>query len=266
MGPIAASPVVVAHRAHGLIAVARPPGGEPFDDCDLDLLDRLAVQLGLVVQIVRSRADRQRLAVLQDRQRIARDLHDTVIQDLIGLGMHVHAQALDEGDRARRERDEDIVEHLDRTVRRLRAAVFQLRDGPLRSTATESLEQLIAESSRALDHVPSLRLAGPVDDLAPDLVHEVVTVLREALSNVARHAAATETSVTVAVDHDRVRVIVEDDGIGPGSGNTVGTGLANLRERAALHGGATGLCARPTGGARLWWECRRPAGAADHAG
>ena len=257
MGPVAASPVVVADRAHGLIAVARPRGADPFDDVDLDLLDRLAVQLGLVVQTVRARADRQHLAVLQDRQRIARDLHDTVIQDLIGLGMHLHAEARAEDDETRRVQDEQIVDHLDRTVRALRAAVFQLRDTPLGSTTSASVEQLIAEASRALDHVPSLRLAGAVDDLPAELSREVFAVLREAMSNVARHAAATQTTVTLAVDGDRLRICVEDDGTGP-SGEGSGTGLANLRDRAAALGGDTGLDARPTGGARLWWECPLP--------
>lgn len=257
MGPVAASPVVVDHRAHGLIAVARPRGADPFDDVDLDLLDRLAVQLGLVVQIVRARADRQHLAVLKDRQRIARDLHDTVIQDLIGLGMHLHAEARAEDDETRRAQDEEIVDHLDRTVRALRAAVFQLRDTPLGSTTSASVEQLIAEASRALDHVPSLRLAGAVDDLSPELSREVLAVLREGMSNVARHAAATRTTVTLAVEGDRLRICVEDDGTGPrGVGH--GTGLANLRDRAAALGGATGLDSRPTGGARLWWECPLP--------
>jgi signal transduction histidine kinase len=255
--------VVVAHRAHGLIAVTRRPGVEPFAEEDVDLLDRLAVQLGLVIQIARGRSARQRVAVLQDRQRIARDLHDTVIQDLIGLGMAVHAEARHEPDPVRRSRDRDVVDQIDRVVRRLRASVLQLRDRPPGATVTESIESLVAEAARALGHTPALRLAGPVDRLPATVADEVVPVLREALSNVARHARASATCVEVTVGEGGLRIVVEDDGRGPVAIGRGGTGLANLRERAAAHGGRAGLTAREGGRARLTWQC--PVGGADGA-
>jgi signal transduction histidine kinase len=266
VGPVAASPVVVASRAHGMVSVARRPGAPAFSEVDVEMLDRLAVQLGLVVQIARGRAARQRLAVLQDRQRIARDLHDTVIQDLIGLGMHLHAQAGQEPDPTRRERDSELVDQLDRVVRALRAAVFQLRDTPPGVTVTDTVESLVAEAARALGHMPALRLAGPVDDLPDELASEVAPVLREALSNVTRHARARATRVSVMVAEGLLQVTVEDDGRGPGPGARGGTGLANLRQRAGALGGDAGLDPRPEGGSRLWWRCPVPDFAASRSG
>lgn len=258
VGPVAASPVVVAGRTHGMVSVARRRGAPAFAEADVDLLDRLAVQLGLVVQIARGREARQRLALLQDRQRIARDLHDTVIQDLIGLGMHLHAEAGHDPDPARRARDAGLVDQLDRVVRALRAAVFQLRDTPPGGTVTDTVESLVAEAARALGHVPVLRVAGPVDDLPAELAAEVAPVLREALSNVTRHAAARAARVSVTVAEGRLSVVVEDDGRGPGSGTRGGTGLANLRQRAAALGGDAALDPRPEGGSRLRWHCPLP--------
>ncbi|MGF1664571.1 MAG: PAS domain-containing protein [Kineosporiaceae bacterium] len=255
VGPVAVSPVVVADRAHGMVSVARRPGAPAFSEADVDLLDRLAVQLGLVVQIARGRAARQRLALLQDRQRIARDLHDTVIQDLLGLGMHLHAETGHEPDPARRARDSELVDRLDRVVRALRAAVFQLRDTPPGATVTDTVESLVAEAARALGHVPALRLTGPVDDLPAEPAAEVAPVLREALSNVTRHAAARSTRVSVTVGGGHLRLVVEDDGRGPAADGRGGTGLVNLRQRAAALGGDAGLTARPEGGSRLWWTC-----------
>ncbi|MGF1647074.1 MAG: PAS domain-containing protein [Kineosporiaceae bacterium] len=230
-----------------VVLVARDVG-------EREALDRLRRRQAALA--TRERAARQRLAVLQDRQRIARDLHDTVIQDLIGLGMHLHAEAGHEPDAARRARDSELVDQLDRVVRRLRAEVFQLRDNPPGVSVAESVESLVAEAARVLGHVPALSLTGPVDDLPPALAREVTPVLREALSNVTRHATARVSWVTVAVAGGVLRLEVEDDGRGPPRrGARGGTGLANLRDRAAALGGDAGLEPRPEGGSRLWWQC-----------
>jgi PAS domain S-box-containing protein len=248
-GPGVVAPLPLSEGAGGLLSTFASPGAEPFTDEDARLLGELARQSVTVIELGRARAEEQRLVMLEERQRIARDLHDNVIQDLIGLGMQLTAR--DEGD--------ELVDILEEAVRKLRMVVFDARQtGPAR-LVTKALASTVAEASRILGHHPVLAIEGPVDELPPVVTSQLFPALREALSNVARHAAATTAWVTVAVEGGRVRLVVEDDGVGPGSASVAGIGLSNLRERAASLGGDSTLSPRPSSGSRLEWTVRLPA-------
>jgi PAS domain S-box-containing protein len=256
VGPAIAARFAPEGPGFGIIVVIRAKGREPFSDADLSLLMALSQHVGLAVELGRARADQQRLAVLEDRQRIARDLHDTVIQDLIAVGMQLDAGLLHEADPIRRRRDESLVDQLEEAVRRLRGSVFDLRE-PARGggRTADTVRAVAAQAARVLGHAPSVRIEGPDDTLPGPVADALVAVLREGLSNVARHAGASVTEVTLVVGPDCVRLVVEDDGLGLPGTLVEGDGLVNIRHRAAaLHGRAT-VGPGPAGGTVLAWEC-----------
>jgi signal transduction histidine kinase len=248
-GPGVLAPLPLPEGASGLLSVFRNPAGEPLTDEDAGLLGDLARQVVTVIELGRARGEEQRLRMVEDRQRIARDLHDNVIQDLIGLGMLLAAR-----------KEDCLVDTLEEAIRKLRMVVFDSRQtGPAR-LVTKALASTVAEASRILGHYPSLCVEGPVDDLPPVVSSHLFPVLREALSNVARHAAATTTWVTVEVRGPSLRLRVEDDGSGPTPWSALGNGLANLWERAAALGGDSSLTCRRGGGSRLEWTIPLPVG------
>jgi PAS domain S-box-containing protein len=258
VGPLAGAPIALEEGQHGVLAVARGPDDPPFQELDLVLLTRLAAQAGLAIQLARARVDRERLAVLEDRQRIARDLHDTVIQDLIAVGMQLGFQADREPDPDRRERGNQLLEQVDGAVRRLRAAVFSLQEPPDGDTLAEIAAAIAADTARVLGHRPELLVRGSLDDLPDVVVDQAAVVLREALSNVARHARATSTRITITAGTGRFTLTVDDDGCGIPDDAPTGNGLRNLRHRATTLGGTARVSRREPGGTRLSWSCPIP--------
>jgi PAS domain S-box-containing protein len=236
----------------GLLAVFRRPGQEPFTESEGVLLAELAGQVALVVEIGRARMTSQRLEIVEERQRIARDLHDMVIQDLIGIGMQLADSSeadpgSDPGD------THELVSQLDDTIRRLRLVVFDARTTALHGSVSEEIRRTVREAARTLDHRPDLTLDAAVDDLPAEVVSHLLSVLREGLSNVARHARASSTQVAVTVADGTVSVCIEDDGCGLGDRTLHGTGTASMRERAEMVSGTISLTDRADGGAQLLW-------------
>jgi PAS domain S-box-containing protein len=241
----------------GLLAVFRRPGQEPFTEDEAALLAELASQVALVVEIGRARLTSQRLEIVEERQRIARDLHDMVIQDLIGIGMQLADSS--EADPGSDPGDiHALVTQLDDTIRRLRLVVFDARTTTLHGSVSEEIRRTVREAARTLDHRPELTLDDAVDDLPAEVVSHLLSVLREGLSNVARHARASSTHVTVTVADDTVSVCIEDDGCGLGDRTLHGTGTASMRERAEMVSGTISLTDRADGGAQLLWTAPVP--------
>jgi len=253
IGPAVIAPLRGPGPARGALACFRPVGGPPFTPDEVDLLADLARQVATVLGLGHARASHQQLALLEDRERIARDLHDTVIQDLIGVGMQLDGGLRTTADPARRARDNLLIDELDESIRRLRTIVFDSRRPPSSRTVTDTLRATVAEASRSLGHQPALLFAGPVDALPAAVVDHLIPALREALSNVARHAHASTTTVSVSADGGGVTLMVDDDGGGPGPPDAAGTGTANLSRRATILGGTSRLSARVSGGSRLRW-------------
>jgi len=257
-GPAAVAPFGgTANGPRGLLAVVRGSGAPPFLADDVDRLTRLAAQTDLAVRLARARTDQYRLALLEERQRIARDLHDTVTQDVIGVGMQISAEVVSD-DPERRQRDLDKVVQLEEAVRRLRRIVFELRTSPPWARFSQAVRDLTSEASRLLGHEPELALTGPVDFLPTAVAADVLSVLREALSNIARHARATHTRVAMRVTDDEVELVVEDDGRGIPASAERGYGISNIEHRATARGGSATLRTRAHGGSRLVWSCPIP--------
>jgi signal transduction histidine kinase len=195
------------------------------------------------------------MMLLEERDRIARDLHDNVIQGLFATGLSLQgASRLAEIPEVKR-RIEAAVDELDRTIRRIRTTIFELHAVHLggRSLRRELIDTC-AEAGRALGFAPDLRFEGPVDTVSGDrVVEHADAVLRELLANVARHAAAKSVIVEVTAADGELALVVTDDGRGAAGVGSGGRGMANLRARAAALGGTFQLAPAPTGGTTARW-------------
>lgn len=218
-----------------------------------DISDRLEGQRRL-------NAAHEQLALVGERERIGRDLHDVVLQHLYGMGLSAQAIATS-ADPATAERLESVVDEVDRIISEVRTIVFTLGPGGRRGALGQELTDVVAQASRVLGFTPALRIEGPVETLLPDEVRtEMVASMREALGNVARHARATHASVVIGIVDEQVVMTVVDNGVGPPADETVmrgGHGLNNLMSRAAAFGGTCTLTRRDPAegsGAVLRWS------------
>jgi signal transduction histidine kinase len=240
-------PIRVRDRVFGNLYLTDKTTGEVFTDIDEELVVALAAAAAIAIDNARLHAKVQDLALLEDRERIARDLHDTVIQRLFATGLSLQGTSRLVDDEKVSGRLDAAVEDLDLTVREIRTAIFGLEAS--RQAPPDSLRQrvlaLAREASPSLGSDPRILFDGPVDSAVTDeAASELVTVLREALSNVARHARSQAVEITVRVDGGLV-LIVADDGVGVGDrdpGNP-GKGLQNMAARAERLGGRLELTA-----------------------
>lgn len=197
--------------------------------------------------------------MLEERARIARDLHDHVIQRLFAIGLSMQRTATELPDPASR-RLRAAVDDIDETISQIRTTIYRLST-PIRVTETTlraRIDQLVDDLEPVLGVRPDLEINGRVDlGVSEELADDCVAVLREALSNVARHAAATSVAVRVCVTPDELRIEVTDDGRGIRSA-TRRSGLANLRDRARRRGGELDVTPRDPSGTRLCWTVPPP--------
>lgn len=218
-----------------------------------ELLISFADQAALALDRAHAVADRAELAVISDRERIARDLHDTVIQRLFATGLTLQAVSSGVSDPALTDRIGKAVDDLDQVVRDIRGTIFELRHLGGSSLQAE-VRGLVREYARVLGWNPVVRVDGPVDTAVPAGVREhLVPVLREALSNLSRHAEATAAWVTVHAGDGELVLEVSDDGVGPTEGSSH-SGLRNARGRAAGLGGTSSLVRREGGGSLFSWR------------
>jgi signal transduction histidine kinase len=237
-----------------VVAVAETRGIVWPADEDVEAMRGFADQAALALERAQSRQDRADLAVLADRDRIARDLHDLVIQRLFATGLSLQgvSRRVDQDDV--RDRLRNAVDELDVTIREIRGAIFELshpeRDDDLRT----QLRDVVAAARGSSGLAPRLELVGPVESAVPDTVRpHLVAVLVEALSNAVRHAGATQVDARVDVTDGRVSLEVADDGTGfTPTGRE--SGLRNMRSRAAAVGGGCVVdSTRETGTTVRWW-------------
>jgi signal transduction histidine kinase len=220
---------------------------------DRDLLRSFTDYAALTLDRGQAMSEREDLAVISDRERIARDLHDVVIQRLFATGMQLQAAAIRVADDDVRRRVERSVADLDATIRDVRATIFELQMPSAESVRSEVMA-LVREYSQVLGFIPELRIKGPIDTAVTEAMREpLLKVLREALSNVARHARATRVEVLASVELGRFVLTVDDDGVGVAKGG-VRSGLENARARAVALGGELQLGESPLSGARLLWS------------
>jgi signal transduction histidine kinase len=249
-GPALAAPLAAGETLYGVLIVAYEPGRDVEDDATL--LSSFAGQAALALERVRAQEEREQLVVLEDRERIARDLHDVVIQRLFATGMQLQGAAAQARPEAAA-RINAAVDDLDATIRDIRRSIFELRT-PAGSTLRAQISDAVAAAAEPLGFRPTLDVIGPVDSAVPDdIVPELLAVLREALSNAARHAQATKVRVSLRADADQVVLIVEDDGVGIDPALARG-GVVNMGERAHDLGGSFEISPGPSGGTVLSWR------------
>jgi PAS domain S-box-containing protein len=227
-------------RAIGSLSVSGDPDGRRLTEGDRELLGLFAAQAAVAIGYTRVREDLQRVALLEDRERIGRELHDGAIQALFAEGMALQGMATMAADPALRARLEKTVARLDEVIRDLRNYIFGLRPG---LAADRHLARALKELAEQLEQQHEVACAVDVDEalaarLAPRAA-DLVQATREALSNVGRHARATTCRLTLRAEPGFAVLEVDDDGRGfePGTGGGRGWGLRNLRERALAMGG-----------------------------
>ena len=254
LGPAMAVPLPAEVGVRGCLFVLRSEGSPAFTEFDLDVVASLAGHAALALDRADARLDRARTATLEDRDRIARDLHDHVVQRLFAAGLNIQSVCGMLGPGAAFDRLNDQVDEIDATIRQIRSTIFGLH---ATRTKTEGARAMILEAITAatatLPGPPEVSFRGPIDLLVTGgLRDDVVAVVREALTNVGRHAAAERVEIFVSADSRTVEVEVLDDGKGLIEGNVL-SGLSNLRARAEALGGAFEIAARPGPGTRLHW-------------
>jgi signal transduction histidine kinase len=248
-------PLGAPGNVRGVLTVGRDPGSLPFPPQAVEMVTTFAAQAGIALELAEHRHDSARLAVLQDRERIARDLHDLVIQRLYATGMSLQGALplITRPDVA--DRVSSAVDALDETIREIRSAIFSLQSpsDPKRVGLRAKILDVVEEMTAPLGFAPSLRLVGPLDEEVPGEVGEhLLSALREALSNAARHAGASSVDVTVDCGTD-LALLVRDNGTGLGR-STRRSGLTNLAERARALGGRLRVGRAEGGGTDLEWR------------
>lgn len=220
---------------------------------DRELLASFADQAGLALDRAQAVADREELAVISDRERIARDLHDVVIQRLFATGLQLQGISMLTGSSDVAERLERAVEDLDLTIKDIRGTIFELQNRQS-SSLRQEIRNLVREYVPVLGFAPTVRTLGPVDTAVPPEVRaHLLPVLREAISNVARHALADQAEVEVEVRDQSVVLTVSDDGSGVPP-DRAESGLRNARRRASGLGGSMELSANEPRGTVLTWR------------
>ena len=261
LGPAIVFPLGVPGNVRGVLTVGRRHGAAQFPPGHADIVAAFATQAGVALELAARRADAERLSLFEDRDRIARDLHDLVIQRLYATGMSLEGTMPMIAKPEVRSRVSNAIDAMDDTIKDIRATIFalQARDhADAQPDIRGSVVALVEEMTAPLGFAPSLRLgAGLRTEVAGEVAEQALAALREALSNVARHAGATRVDVVADVTDGMLTVRVSDDGAGIADGGRR-SGLRNLAARAEKFGGEllTGPAdlgaARP--GTRLEWR------------
>jgi signal transduction histidine kinase len=238
-----------------LLAVLRVAGSPPFDAADPGLMAASAGRCATLLDLARAQERRRRGELQSDRERIARDLHDHVVQRIyaIGLSLDRISRTLEPGHPDAAADVSRNVDELDATISDIRTAIFELQrtDGLEFPSPSERLADVVRQVSEGQALQCSVRIQGPVDDLPRTLLPDVAAVLRELVTNVVRHARATRATVLVRAGNSKVHVVVTDDGVGlPALG--VRSGLANLADRAERLGGHLATATAPSGTEVRW--------------
>ncbi|MBA6440791.1 GAF domain-containing protein [Streptomyces sp. GMR22] len=257
LGPAFLVPLGTRDHVRGVLQVANVPGGPVFTDAVIDMVIGYGNQAALALEVAEHRQDADRMLVLNDRDRIARDLHDLVIQRLFAGALTLQstlgrlADRPQEGARVQR-----VVDDLDDTIKVIRSTIYSL--GEQERSRSEGLRaRLVAAMERAaeaLGFAPALRMTGLLDTNVPaGHAEHMLAVAGEALSNAARHAQATAVDVSVEVTDTALRLKVADNGHGVDPAVTRRSGLANLQQRAEELGGSFSLRPNEPSGTVVEW-------------
>ena len=250
--PATVVPLATADALHGLLVTVLPDAGGDRAD-ELAMLSTFAGQAALAFERALAQEEREMYMILEDRERIARDLHDVVIQRLFATGMQLQSAARIAVKPEVAERINQAVDNLDTTIREVRSAIFELRT-PMTAQLRAEIREIVATAGDQLSSRIGLELDGPLDSAVPSETRtDLLAVLREALSNVVRHAAARTVSVSVRVGSGQLRLRVTDDGRGVPEGGRR-SGIENMRTRAEKAGGSFALSPNTPTGTIVEWS------------
>jgi signal transduction histidine kinase len=251
MGPAMFVPLTVQGSAFGTLTVSNRRGGRQFGDDDLTLVQTFGAQASVAIEYGRAQRELHRLAVLEGRERIAKELHDGVIQSLFAVGMGLQATATLSRDPDIEQRIEGAVGEMDRVIRDLRNYIFGLRPGILADRQLdEALHRLAAEFQERTGVTTVVEVDPQVAAGLSSVAGDVVQLVREALSNVGRHAHAVTCRVSLRRRDGRALLEIDDDGTGfdPAAAAGRGQGLGNLKDRAGSLGGDVEIESEPDEG------------------
>jgi PAS domain S-box-containing protein len=255
LGPGAYIPMAAQGRPIGALIVARRAGTRPFSPAEIAATEVFAAAAAIGLALGDARESVEELRIVTEHERIARDLHDTVIQRLFALGMRLQGfQRLANPKTA--DTISEAVRSIDEVIREIRETIFDLNRPPTASPdARLQVRAVVEESSESLGFVPRVSFRGPVEAaMTQSTLIQLLSVLRESLSNVVRHARASRVDVLVAATSETISLIVSDDGVGISDGPAAGHGLANIASRAAELGGECSITARRPTGTLVQWR------------
>ena len=251
------SAILMPLRAHdqvaGVIVVARGADQSPFDDSYLDVVSDFATHAALALMLASGREHARQLTLVAERERIAHDLHDHVIQRLFAAGMDLQGTVA-------RARSPEVVDRLNRTlddlqtiIEEIRTTIFQLKTSPENDSGFRTrIQQVISDLTENRDIVTTVRMHGPLTAIGGELSEQAEAVAAEAISNAVRHSGASKLTVEVSVD-DMLTLDITDDGCGIPADNSRHSGLANMQHRAEQVGGRCEIANQPDGGTRVHW-------------
>ncbi|MDE3111667.1 MAG: GAF domain-containing sensor histidine kinase [Chloroflexota bacterium] len=250
IGPLIVMPLSARGHAFGILEVSRVRGRQPFEAGDLERVAAFAGQASIALEYARAQRELRRLAVMDDRERIARELHDGAIQSLFAVGMELQATALRASNEKVKSRLQESVDRIDAVIRDLRGYIFGLRPNILEDrTLEQSLEQLGVEFEERSGVLVVSEIDARVAKAMEPIAGEVVQIAREAISNVGRHSGATTCRLSLRRAEGGALLEIADDGTGFDP-STVGPGqgLRDMRERAAALGGSVEIVAAASKG------------------
>ncbi|OBF93506.1 histidine kinase [Mycobacterium sp. 852014-52450_SCH5900713] len=250
--PAILMPLRARDEVVGVIAIARGSHEAPFDDSYLDLVSDFATHAAMALVLASARDDARQLTILAERERIAHDLHDHVIQRLFAAGMDLQGTLA-------RARSPEVADRLNRTlddlqtiIEEIRTTIFQLKSPSGKNDFRQRIQQVVADLTENRDIVTTVRMHGPMTAVGGELADHAEAVSTEAVSNALRHSGASRLTVEISVADMFVLDIV-DNGSGIPHGNTRRSGLANMKRRAERLGGACEITGPPEGGTRVHW-------------
>jgi signal transduction histidine kinase len=255
-------PIVTRGHVFGNLYLTDKQDAPEFSAEDEALVVALAGAAAVAIENARLHARVRDLALAEDRERIAADLHDTVIQRLFAVGLGLQAIRPLAPDRAVEARVQAAVDSLDETIRQIRSTIFALQGRQLSERGLrDEISRIVTESTTGLGFEPFLHLDGAIDsEVGEEMANDVTSVLREALSNVIRHANARRVDVEVLVRNHQLRVEVRDDGVGVPPVHIAGRGLTSMAQRSERRGGTMSVSPGAKGkGTILAWRVPLPA-------
>lgn len=256
IGAVMLLPLAGPDGVRGAVAVGRLTPGRAFSESEMEMASAFASQAALALELVESRARQAKMQLFEERDRIARDLHDHVIQQLFAAGLTLQGISMGLGDPAAAERISGVVDSLDLAIQQIRNSIFELKDhaGPQGTGARSAVLDVVAQIGRTLGFDPEVRFSGPVDTIVDgSLAEDVVAVVREALTNIVKHAGASSVEISLTASPERVELRIADDGKGIGA-PARRSGLDNMAARATRRDGTFTATAQHDGtGTVLLW-------------